>query len=143
MPWDTRSKFLFAFGILIIIAGAFPFLQNLSALKPFIGLLPSSGMFYNAAVLVLGALCILFIGRKKARWGPKHRLAVLLIGALLFLWGALPLLKNTMSIPAFIPLEGSLYSVVVIIIGAFALVLGRPTGPARIEEQKINIKAKS
>jgi len=139
MAWDTRSKFLFIFGILIILAGALPSLQNSATLKPFIGLIPSSGVFYNAAILILGALCIFFIGRKKARWGPKHRLSVFLIGALLFLWGALPLLKNTIDIPAFIPLEGSLYSVVVIIIGVLALVLGRPAG---IEQQKTDIKAK-
>jgi len=142
MPWDTRSKFLFVFGMLIILAGALPSLQNLDILKQFIGLIPSSGIFYNAAILILGALCLVFIGRKKERSGSKHRLSVFLIGILLFLWGVLPLLKNTVEIPAFISIEGSLYNIVVVVIGVLALVLGKPTGPARIEQQKTKIESK-
>jgi len=124
MPWETRLRLLFIFGILIILVGALPFLQNLSMLKPFIGLLPSSGIFYNAGILILGVLCILFIGRKKEKWGPKYRLLPFIIGLLLFGLGALPL--SGVKVPSFIPIEGTAYNIFVMAIGILAILLGRP-----------------
>jgi len=106
--------------LLVILAGIVPFFgeDGLGLLPKAI---PASGAGYSAAIIIIGALGILYALASRMIMGVE-KLVTIAIGSLTILGGILPFMKDSL-IPA-IPTSGPAYSIVLIIIGILGLVYG-------------------
>tara|TARA_Y100000310_G_C20511594_1_gene729157 strand:- start:575 stop:937 length:363 start_codon:yes stop_codon:yes gene_type:complete len=107
-------------GLLIILAGAIPFL-GADSLNVLPGSIPSSGMNYAIIIIVIGALGLVYGFINKMIMGAE-RIITIIIGLLTVLGGILPLISEL--VPAFIPTSGPVYSGIIIIVGLIGFVYG-------------------
>ena len=104
-------------GILTVLAGVLPFLSGLN----FIPAAYTSGMIYSMIIIVIGVLGLIYGFVSNMLMGAQKALMIL-FAVLTILGGILPLIKGFVSIP--IPTSGPIYSVIIIVIGAIAMVYG-------------------
>lgn len=57
--WPPMRRNLFFIGVLVCIAGALPFLKDVNMLAPYIAVVPTEGIIYQAIIIFLGLVAIL------------------------------------------------------------------------------------
>mgnify|MGYP004307021733 CR=1 FL=1 len=105
-------------GILIILAGILPFLDNFKLLPEFI---PTEKPTYQFIIIAVGVIGLLYGVLNSMLFGAE-KFVTIALALLTVLGGILPFIQN--FVPAIIPTTGPLYSGLIIIIGAIGMVYG-------------------
>jgi hypothetical protein len=105
-------------GILIILAGVLPFLSN-------VGFLPASVPVekpgYQFIIIAIGIIGLLYGVFNSYLFGSEKFITIG-IALLTILGGIIPFIQN--FVPAVIPTSGTMYSVVIIVIGIIGMIYG-------------------
>lgn len=104
--------------LLILFAGLLPFLQRIHLLPEKI---PTSGVYYSALIIIIGAIGLVYGIINKMLMGFE-RTVTIIITILTILGGIIPLISSI--VPKFIPTSGPFYSLIIIIIGIIGLIYG-------------------
>ena len=105
-------------GILIILAGVLPFLNNFGILPSFI---PTSKPGYQFIIIAIGVAGLLY-GFLNPMIFSTEKFIVISLALLTVLGGILPFIQN--FLPAVIPTSGILYSGLIIVIGIIGIIYG-------------------
>ena len=105
-------------GVLIILAGILPFLNNFGALPSFI---PTSKPGYQFIIIAVGIIGLIYGLMNSLVFGTE-KFVTIAIGLLTILGGILPFIQN--FLPAVIPTSGILYSGLIIVIGIIGIIYG-------------------
>lgn len=105
-------------GVLIILAGILPLLGSIGALPAKV---PFEKPGYQFIIISVGIVALLYGVLNSLLFGFE-KFATISIGLITVLGGIIPFIQNFM--PAFIPVSGPLYSIVIISIGLVGLVYG-------------------
>jgi hypothetical protein len=105
-------------GILIILAGVLPFLNNFGILPSFI---PTSKPGYQFIIIAVGIIGLIYGLMNSLVFGTE-KFVTIAIGLLTILGGILPFIQN--FLPAVIPTSGILYSGLIIVIGIIGIIYG-------------------
>jgi len=105
-------------GILIILAGVLPFLNNFGILPSFI---PTSKPGYQFIIIAVGVAGLLY-GFLNPMIFSTEKFIVISLALLTVLGGILPFIQN--FLPAVIPTSGILYSGLIIVIGIIGIIYG-------------------
>jgi hypothetical protein len=105
-------------GVLIILAGVLPFLNNFGVLPSFI---PTSKPGYQFIIIAVGIIGLIYGLMNSLVFGTE-KFVTIAIGLLTILGGILPFIQN--FLPAVIPTSGILYSGLIIVIGIIGIIYG-------------------
>jgi len=105
-------------GVLIILAGVLPFLNNFGILPSFI---PTSKPGYQFIIIAVGIIGLIYGLMNSLVFGTE-KFVTIAIGLLTILGGILPFIQN--FLPAVIPTSGILYSGLIIVIGIIGIIYG-------------------
>ena len=105
-------------GVLIILAGILPFLNNFGILPSFI---PTSKPGYQFIIIAVGIIGLIYGLMNSLVFGTE-KFVTIAIGLLTILGGILPFIQN--FLPAVIPTSGILYSGLIIVIGIIGIIYG-------------------
>jgi len=105
-------------GVLIILAGVLPFLNNFGVLPSFI---PTSKPGYQFIIIAVGVAGLLY-GFLNPMIFSTEKFIVISLALLTVLGGILPFIQN--FLPAVIPTSGILYSGLIVVIGIIGIIYG-------------------
>ena len=105
-------------GILIILAGVLPFLDNFGILPDFI---PTEKPTYQFIIIAVGVAGLLY-GFLNPMIFSTEKFMVISLALLTVLGGILPFIQN--FVPTIIPTSGPLYSGIIIVTGVVAMIYG-------------------
>jgi len=105
-------------GILIILAGVLPFLDNFGILPDIV---PIEQPGYQFIIIAVGILGLLY-GLINSMLFGAEKFVTIALALLTILGGILPFIQN--FLPAIIPTSGPLYSGLIIVIGVIGMIYG-------------------
>ena len=105
-------------GILIILAGIIPFLNNFGVLPSFI---PAEKPGYQFIIIAVGIIGLIYGFFNSMLFGFE-KFVTIAIALLTIFGGILPFIQN--FVPTFIPTSGALYSGLIIVIGIIGMIYG-------------------
>jgi hypothetical protein len=105
-------------GLLIILAGILPFLNNFGILP---GIIPAEKPGYQFIIITVGIIGLIYGVMNSMLFGTE-KFVTIAIALLTIFGGILPFIQN--FIPEIIPTSGLLYSAMIIVIGIIGMIYG-------------------
>lgn len=105
-------------GILIVLAGALPFLSSVNVLSEAV---PTSGAVYSLIIIAIGTLGFIYAIMNVTMMGFS-KFVTICLALMTILGGIVPFIASFM--PAFIPTTYPIYNLMIVLIGLIGIVYG-------------------
>ncbi|MFH1641673.1 MAG: hypothetical protein ABIC04_02125 [Nanoarchaeota archaeon] len=105
-------------GIMIVLAGALPFLSSVNLLSDKI---PTTGPMYAMMVIAVGTFGFIYAVMNVTMLGPS-KFVTICLAILTVLGGIIPFISS--FLPAFIPVSFPTYNLMIILVGLIGVVYG-------------------